>query len=168
MVLQQYDYNVWANQQICRHLLELPEATVHHEIVSVIPTIYDALIHIYVIDGGWLNLMTAGGVTEMTPDYVEQLRASTDQLIEEVQGKSVAQFDTIQQDMAERLRVFINHHEDLDALCSFGTFQARYAELIQHIVNHGTYHRGNITAMLRQLGYTGVQTDYSLYLYTKN
>ncbi|MEK3724277.1 DinB family protein [Paenibacillus sp. FSL H8-0034] len=38
-------------------------------------------------------------------------------------------------------------------------------ELVQHVVNHGTYHRGNITAMLRQLGHKGVPTDYIFYLY---
>ncbi|MEH7531611.1 DinB family protein, partial [Priestia megaterium] len=34
--------------------------------------------------------------------------------------------------------------------------------------NHGTYHRGNITAMLRQLGHPGVMTDYVLYLYERD
>ncbi|MFC0332820.1 DinB family protein [Paenibacillus sepulcri] len=28
------------------------------------------------------------------------------------------------------------------------------------LVNHGTYHRGNITAILRQLGHPGTPTDY--------
>ncbi|WP_313897918.1 DinB family protein [Brevibacillus sp. FSL L8-0520] len=36
---------------------------------------------------------------------------------------------------------------------------------MQHVVNHGTYHRGNIAAMLRQQGYAGVPTDYVFYLY---
>ena len=32
---------------------------------------------------------------------------------------------------------------------------------LQHVVNHGTYHRGQITTMLRQLGATPVSTDLS-------
>ena len=39
------------------------------------------------------------------------------------------------------------------------------ADMILHVVNHGTYHRGNITAMLRQMGYASVPTDYGIYLY---
>jgi uncharacterized damage-inducible protein DinB len=31
--------------------------------------------------------------------------------------------------------------------------------MIQHVVNHGTYHRGQVTTMLRQLGAKGVGTD---------
>lgn len=41
------------------------------------------------------------------------------------------------------------------------------AELVPHVVNHGTYHRGNITAMLRQMGYASTSTDYGLYLFLK-
>lgn len=41
------------------------------------------------------------------------------------------------------------------------------SELMPHVVNHGTYHRGNITVMLRQIGYASITTDYGLYLYLK-
>jgi uncharacterized damage-inducible protein DinB len=36
-------------------------------------------------------------------------------------------------------------------------------EMVFHLVNHGTYHRGQITTMLRQLGYTSVSTDLHSY-----
>lgn len=35
------------------------------------------------------------------------------------------------------------------------------AHSLQHVVNHGTYHRGQITTMLRQLGAKPVSTDMS-------
>lgn len=28
-----------------------------------------------------------------------------------------------------------------------------YAQAMQHVVNHGTYHRGQVTTLLRQLGH---------------
>jgi uncharacterized damage-inducible protein DinB len=34
---------------------------------------------------------------------------------------------------------------------------------MQHGVLHGPYHRGNITAMLHQLGHCGIPTDYGVY-----
>ncbi len=37
-------------------------------------------------------------------------------------------------------------------------------EMIYTVVNHGSYHRGNVTAMHRQLGYEGVGYDYIYYL----
>jgi len=48
---------------------------------------------------------------------------------------------------------------------TYGVLEARYSDIVQHVVNHGTYHRGNIAAMLRQQGYAGVPTDYVFYLY---
>lgn len=32
-------------------------------------------------------------------------------------------------------------------------------QMLQHVVNHGTYHRGQVTAMLRQLGANPLATD---------
>jgi len=34
------------------------------------------------------------------------------------------------------------------------------AETLLHVANHGTYHRGQIATMLRQLGKTAISTDY--------
>lgn len=46
-----------------------------------------------------------------------------------------------------------------------GIRDTSYAEIILQIVNHGTYHRGNITAMLRQMGHASTMTEYALYWY---
>lgn len=45
-----------------------------------------------------------------------------------------------------------------------GTYTYTLAEVLQHVVNHGTYHRGQIAHFLRQQGETPPSTDYLLYL----
>jgi uncharacterized damage-inducible protein DinB len=35
--------------------------------------------------------------------------------------------------------------------------------MLQHVVNHGTYHRGQIATMLRQLGNKSQSTDLILF-----
>jgi uncharacterized damage-inducible protein DinB len=35
---------------------------------------------------------------------------------------------------------------------------------VVHVVNHSTYHRGQVATMLRQLGKTPQSTDYLLFL----
>ena len=43
-------------------------------------------------------------------------------------------------------------------------FQSRIADIINHVVNHGTYHRGQLITMLRTVGFTDVSsTDYISY-----
>ncbi len=38
------------------------------------------------------------------------------------------------------------------------------SEILLTLVNHGTYHRGNISTMLRQVGAASVSMDYAFYL----
>jgi uncharacterized damage-inducible protein DinB len=39
-----------------------------------------------------------------------------------------------------------------------------YSEIILTVVNHGTYHRGNISILLRNIGKRGKSSDYAFYL----
>ncbi|PYQ50925.1 MAG: damage-inducible protein DinB, partial [Acidobacteria bacterium] len=43
------------------------------------------------------------------------------------------------------------------------TWEYSLGQMMQHLMNHSTYHRGQIVTMLRQLGAKGVSTDYLLY-----
>lgn len=36
-------------------------------------------------------------------------------------------------------------------------------DILEHVVNHGTYHRGQITHLLRDLGFPAPSTDYLLF-----
>lgn len=38
------------------------------------------------------------------------------------------------------------------------------ADILTHVVNHGTYHRGQLSHLLRDLGRPGVSTDYVAWL----
>jgi len=42
--------------------------------------------------------------------------------------------------------------------------QYALGDLVQHILNHSTYHRGQVTLLLRQLGHVPPATDYRLFL----
>nr|WP_259391601.1 DinB family protein [Paenibacillus sp. 1011MAR3C5] len=47
---------------------------------------------------------------------------------------------------------------------SYGLLHTSFSNILLYVVNHGTYHRGNVTAILRQQSYAGVPIDYLLYL----
>ena len=42
---------------------------------------------------------------------------------------------------------------------NFGVYSNPLWQSMQHVVNHGTYHRGQVTTLLRQLGAKPVLTD---------
>lgn len=164
-VIRLYDYHVWANRKVCEHLQSLSEEIYRKEIVSVFPTIYDAMVHIYTVDRGWLSFFEAGGVAEMTAKYLESLKQSVDSVVAETRGKRIEELGRMMEELAVRFRAFIERHADVGAVYPSGDFKARCMDYIQHMVNHGSYHRGNVTAMLRQLGHPGTPTDYGFYLY---
>lgn len=43
-------------------------------------------------------------------------------------------------------------------------YEYALGELIQHLLNHSTYHRGQVALLLRQLGQSPPATDFRLFL----
>ncbi|QQE80061.1 DinB family protein [Alicyclobacillus sp. SO9] len=157
-----YHYHVWANNEVFRHLRTLPANTATRRLQSVFPTIHDALAHIYIVDHVWL--------TALKGDFAE-INTSLPLWQQTIEKADLPQMESEFAETAEEYAAFLREHQNLDTVSeyphpTYGTLKASYREIIGHVVNHGTYHRGNVTAMLRQLGHRGTPTDYVMYLYT--
>lgn len=163
--LQLYDYHLWANQRVFENLKELPQNIYHKEIQSVFSSISEVLVHIYITDTTWLGVMLG--------DSYDEIVMASDQLRETTKGKSIEEMETMFVHLSGQFKTFFDRQGNLDQAVfpehpNFGRLETNLFELVQHVVNHGTYHRGNVTAMLRQLGHPGVMTDYILYLFEMN
>ncbi|PEU53152.1 damage-inducible protein DinB [Priestia megaterium] len=163
--LELYDYHVWANQKIFDRLKELSEDIYEKEIQSVFPSISKVMAHIYVADNIWLDFMSGG--------KFDEVYTLADQLREQMETKRIEEVETMFFDLSDQYKTFLDRQEDMEKAIVLetrfaGRLETRLSDLVQHVVNHGTYHRGNITAMLRQLGHPGVMTDYVLYLYERD
>lgn len=159
--LKLYQYNTWANARIIGHLKNLPEDLCHTAVTSVFPNITAVLIHIYIIDRGWYAVLT----NEYASDDYEAIRQSVEQLIQETQNNSLDEIAARFADVSQKTEAFLSAH-DVDVINVYSGVPMSLADVVQHIVNHGSYHRGNISAMLHQLGHSGVPVDYGYYLYT--
>ncbi|HET7578750.1 MAG TPA: DinB family protein [Bacillales bacterium] len=163
--LQLYDYHVWANKKFFERIKELPQGIYEQEIQSVFPSIAETLAHMYVTDIIWLGVIRE--------DSMDGIFASLNEAKERAEGKSIEEMEAMFAELSDRYKTFLNNQEDLDKPMvpehpTFGRLETQLSELIQHIVNHGTYHRGNITAMIRQLGHSSVPNDYVFYLYDQD
>jgi uncharacterized damage-inducible protein DinB len=70
--------------------------------------------------------------------------------------------DSLEQQRQEFLRSLTENtlHAPLRYNGSDGKeFSMPLAQLLQHVVNHGTYHRGQVTTLLRQVGAETVSLD---------
>ncbi|ASK64144.1 damage-inducible protein DinB [Virgibacillus phasianinus] len=160
--LQLYDYHVWCNNKFFLRMKELPKDIYDREIRNVFPTIAETLVHIYTADTIWLGVMQENSM--------EEIQASIAHAHEKTKKKGLEEMEKLFQHLSEDYQYFLNNERNLDKEISpvhpqFGRLDTYLSELVQHVVNHGTYHRGNLTAMIRQQGYSSIPTDYVFYLY---
>ncbi|GIP38373.1 hypothetical protein J31TS4_16530 [Paenibacillus sp. J31TS4] len=158
---QMYDYHVWANDRLFAHLEQLPEEAFHAEVTSVFPSVSQTLAHLYLFDRLYL------AVLEELPN--EEIFPKMPAWREEAQGRTVDDMRRLFAGAAESFRELLQRTPDPDKAMTiehptYGSLDTQFSAILMHVVNHGTYHRGNVTAMLRQQGYAGVPTDYLFFL----
>ncbi len=162
---QQFGYHAWANRKFFDHLESLPEDVYTQKVESVFATIRDVIVHIYQVDSMWLSVMSGDSFRKTMALIKEHEEKST--------GRSLQDMRVLYEESERSYSDFFGQLYDPDADLTirhprFGKLDTSVADLVRHVANHGTYHRGNITAMLRQMGHSGVSTDYVFYLFELN
>ena len=160
--IREYGYHEWANDRVFTHLQGLSDEIYTQEIKSVFPSIQVVLQHIYQTDGMWLSVMCGDNFSK-TMSELKKLKAKSE-------GQSLENMQKLYRELNKRYTKFFDEIGDLDQALTinhpqFGELRSPISEMVKHVVNHGTYHRGNISAMFHQQGEKGVSTDYIFYLY---
>ncbi len=156
-----YAYHVWANQVILERIRELPSEVLSLEVNSSFPTLAHALSHIYAVDKMWYLVVTGAGMREA----FEECRPLNTSILD-----TVDRYMHLYGDLSGQFQQWLGGQTDLEQTLLLdnpfaGVRQTRLSEMLFHLVNHGTYHRGNISTMLRQLGYASAMNDYALFWY---
>ncbi|MEH7053020.1 DinB family protein [Bacillus pseudomycoides] len=162
--IEMYNYHTWANQTILGRIKELPSSVLSQEVNSSFPTIAHALSHIYAVDKMWYLVLTGNGMQEALQACIplnESILSSVDEYAHNFA------------ELAEQYREWFRSQTDLEQTIlldnPFANIrQTRLSEIVLHVVNHGTYHRGNVSTMLRQLGHASTMNDYSLFWYQES
>lgn len=142
-------YNIWANNKLISDLLEQDDQIFTTELIGSFPSILATLSHIWFAETGWLSRLNGKGwdatkVTEFVGTNHELLQAW--------------------QSTSEEFKDF-TYKADLEKEIQFDHKGEKYSiptrEIIQTVLNHGSYHRGQVVMMMRQLGIDKItQTDY--------
>lgn len=158
---QMFNYHTWANQTILGRIKELPSSVLSQEVGSSFPAIANALSHIYAVDKMWYLVLTGTGMTEA----LQATFALNGTIL-----NSVDEYTDVFTRLSEQYREWFSSQTDFEQTIQLdnpyiGVRQTSLTEIVLQVVNHGTYHRGNITTMLRQLGHASTMTDFILFLY---
>jgi uncharacterized damage-inducible protein DinB len=150
-IRQLFDYNDWANQRSLQGATQLSEEQFTKPLGSSFSSVRDTLVHICSCEWVWLE-RCQGRTPAAFPD------------VSHIQTISALRHHWAPQ--AEQLRTFVWDLglTDLDRVMeyktfNFGVYRNPVWQSLQHLANHGTYHRGQITTLLRQLGAKPVLTD---------
>ncbi|MBJ8016576.1 DUF664 domain-containing protein [Bacillus mycoides] len=157
-----YKYHLWANKVLLERIKELPNNVLYKEANSSYPNIAQTFSHIYVVDVMWLQVLK--GI-----DMQEAFESSMS-LLEKTNLYSVDEFIKSFEELASQYEEWMNSQKDLEQKINLnnpwsGARETAYSEILFHVANHGTYHRGNITTMLRQQGHASTMNDLALYWY---
>jgi uncharacterized damage-inducible protein DinB len=162
--IKMYDYHVWANEVIMDRLKELPEEIYQKDIQTGFSSVSQVLSHIYLTDYAWFEMMLGKSMNEAIE--------TTNQMKNDVEQKSINQMKEAFRHLSERYKTFLSSQKDLEMSFTVdnpyaGKLETALSETVIHVCTHGSYHRGNIATMLRQMGHTSVMQDYGLFLYAK-
>lgn len=158
MMTNYAEYNLWVNQQFSNWLSAKSDELLHQEVVSSFSSIIKTLNHIWATEEYWYSVIAE------TPEFDK--REVTELITAEILEGLVHRSKCLAQFIASLSEEELNKTIKIDNPW-FQCELPRYEYLLQ-VVNHGTYHRGQIVTMGRNVGITDASnTDYNFYNVTK-
>ncbi len=160
-LLGQYaTYNTWANQRLIECIQLLPEETALKEIPSSFKTLQATLLHMWDAESIWWQRMKLQeGIVAPSVHFKGTTRDVITALLHQnklwenwIGNASPAALD----------HVFMYYNAKSEG------FKMPIHQMLVHVFNHGTYHRGQLVNMLRQLGVQKIpQTDFAVWTRNK-
>jgi len=146
-----FEYNSWANHRSLDAAEKLSVEQFTRPMGSSFSSVRDTLAHIYGAEWLWLERFQG-----RSPSGLPNVNQFPD----------VGTLRTTWAEEEKRLLTFVRglSQADLDRemeykTLRFGVYTNPLWQSMMHLVNHGTYHRGQVTTLLRQLGAEPILLD---------
>jgi uncharacterized damage-inducible protein DinB len=139
------DYNAWANARVYRMAARLPDADYRRDAGAFFGSLHGTLNHLLVADRIWLRRLTGAGPQPAA--------------LNEILFGDLAQLSVARQAEDARIVAYVASLNDaqLEEEWDYRTLNGapqrqRRRDILAHLFNHQTHHRGQAHAILTQVG----------------
>ncbi len=146
--IQLADYNTWANNIVCSWLDKISDEQFSQHVTSSFNSIQETVLHIIGAENIWLERMRKDENQVWLPSVY---KGTKDEHIALLKKTSAALKDFMESFDESNLPVKLDFQR-----LNGDAYSMPYYELLAHVFNHSTYHRGQLVTMLRQVGFTDV------------
>ena len=136
-------YSIWANQQIIDTINQLPEEKQKQQVPSSFSSLYTTVLHMYDAESSWWQRMKLQErILRPSDDFSGDMRELGNHLLHQY----IQWYEWITNASEHQLQ-HVFHYQNTKR----EQFKQPIYQMLTHVFNHGTYHRGQLVNMLRQL-----------------
>jgi uncharacterized damage-inducible protein DinB len=150
-----YRYTRWANATILKSVAPLSAEQFSRQLGGSFPSVRETLVHIMGAEWIWLRRWKGMSPNALLPASEFPDLDSIKTRWREIEAE---QTDFVGQVTDASLKEPLKYRN-----LKGQSYEYPLGRAMQHLVNHGSYHRGQITNFLRQLGAQPVATDLLVY-----
>jgi uncharacterized damage-inducible protein DinB len=140
------NYSVWATAKLSEILENVDESILKKETPGSFPTIEKTILHIWDAELIWLKRLQGVNLTSWPSEGFDGDRET---LIAGWIDNCIALKDFVESKGDDYLSIVIEYKNTAGK-----AYSNTVEEMLYHVVNHGTFHRGQIITMLRANGIT--------------
>ena len=158
-----YEYDRWANNRVLHASSALSPEQFTRDLGGSFCSVRDTLVHILAGAWGWLQYWK-----EPSPDatFLADLTARRKVLFDPnaFPDLGAVQLKWAQVENEQIEFIDLVTEELLEQTLPVRTRHVKLIQLMQHVANHSTYHRGQIALMMRQLEAVPQATDFHVFV----
>lgn len=157
-VLCQYAaYNVWANHKLLYQILQMEEKLWYQQTPGSFDSLYKTILHMWDAESAWWQRMRLH-------EKIVVPSANFDPSLKDACNGLLHQSMEWEPFIRESLNDAAIHSKLIYKNSKGEEFMQPVHEVLLHVFNHSTYHRGQLVVMMRALGETNIpSTDFILF-----
>ncbi|HLP29385.1 MAG TPA: DinB family protein [Candidatus Didemnitutus sp.] len=156
------DYNLWANARLSENIASVPSSSIEQLPLAPFGSIHETLRHVIGAENIWLDRIMGQSPTNFLAITEGRTLDELREMLVDISGRWVEYASA----GSETANIF-----SVDGVITYSTtkgdvFEQAIPDVVLHMVNHSTYHRGQVMSALRSV-YDGRLSALDLIVFTR-